>query len=264
MISEIEQGRFNPQEDPNSANDGTVFLTNPQLQEILQRQIQAVHDEYRKLLNNISEVQKTKTPSKRWRRIASIFSYGKKAKDQDLTPQKKDREIYSPTLSSVEKTSINKSQRQNQKGGLLLTAGMLIGIGTTTAVGGILLDRSITNEQLSHPTLGNQTTYNYSPGKSEEVLWEATIVKEIHNFLNPTPTATSTPPPPPTSTPSLTFTPWPEFCGSGNIKPGDICKVPPPPPPTPTPIPSCSRMDKLSTGAWCIWPSPTPLPNSNE
>ncbi|MEA2511796.1 MAG: hypothetical protein QOJ59_1283 [Thermomicrobiales bacterium] len=76
------------------------------------------------------------------------------------------------------------------------------------------------------------------------------------------------PSPTPTSTaqPTATSSPDPagnlDFCA--NVEPGKLCKVPYPTPPPPTPYPSCSEMDQLAPGDWCVWPTqPTGLANRN-
>jgi hypothetical protein len=88
-----------------------------------------------------------------------------------------------------------------------------------------------------------------------------TMQVNVHAVLElPSPTATDTPGPTATSSPDPAASL--NFCT--NAEPGKLCKVPFPSPPTPTPYPSCTDMDRLTPGDWCIWPTEAPSLASHE
>jgi hypothetical protein len=67
----------------------------------------------------------------------------------------------------------------------------------------------------------------------------------------PSPSPTNTPRPIATASPDPAT--GHDFCSTND--PGQLCRVPFPAPPTPTPYPSCTDMDKLAPGDWCVWPT---------
>lgn len=157
-------------------------------------------------------------------------------------------------------TEVIYHQEPPRRAGLLLTGGLLIGI-VAGATGVIFTKDTLSPTKTSNPT-SEQSPYNYSYDRNtteenEKLLGVMStmvidVAEEVNKRLNPSPTPTSTPEPTPSPTPDLAK--QTSFCITP--EPGKLCRIPFPPPPTPTPYPSCEKMNELSPGDWCIWPTP--------
>jgi hypothetical protein len=167
----------------------------------------------------------------------------------------------SPKYPSSAPSAID-HQEPPRRAGLLLTGGMLIGI-VAGATGVIFTKDTLTPTNTSNPD-SKQLPYTYSydkdtPFENEKLLGVMSTVvidlaDEVSKKLNPSPTPTSTPEPIPSPTPDLAKKT--SFCSTPD--PGKLCRIPPPPPPTSTPYPSCEKMNELTPGDWCVWPTPDP------